>query len=637
MLPALSDNITVESTLDGQKVQMKFDENSLAHLMGLLTDLYSDPVLAVIREYSTNALDSHRAAGQTRPIEVTLPTALSPFFRVKDYGVGMNVDDITEIYSKYGASTKRETNEQVGMLGVGCKSALTYTSQFSVKGIKNGVKTAVSVSRNEDGTGTMEVVDTVSTNEPNGVEIIVPVNNHAVFNEKATLFFRFWEPKDVLIDGRPPVTIEKTEVGPGLFMSRAINRDYIVMGNVAYPTPGQADLYDGRSWNNNFGVIAYVNIGEVNFTPSRETLQMTPKTKATIERLKDEFSKEMLDAIQREIDSADTPAEGRKIYLAWKSSMPYVLPKGMAYRGTVIPESIVGKALAYNMNTYRNQAYTRPQWSESDLKDVLFIVNCGFDAMTVARKNRVKKYISDNNLPYSKTILIDGPMIGDVWLADRPTVEWSVLASMKMSDGVTRKKSSGKFEIYDSNRGWFVEADLSDKPSVIVDKTSAYGRPSDEQYKIIIAAGYQIVMLSANRHAKFLRENEGSKHWREIFKPMYNKAVFNLTDADFRYMALDNYRRQAYTLYDADRIDDVEVKQFLAELKTPKSERVREFERMSDVYHGFDITPLLPAVDNPFQKYTMLFTNGTTTLRQLAHNDHTYIMMNAVYAATKEN
>ncbi len=94
--------------LGGQKVGMKIDENSLAHVMSLLTDLYSDPELAVIREYSTNARDSHIMAGVPHlPIKVTLPNGMSPYFKVQDFGLGMSVSDIEETYSKYGASTKR--------------------------------------------------------------------------------------------------------------------------------------------------------------------------------------------------------------------------------------------------------------------------------------------------------------------------------------------------------------------------------------------------------------------------------------------------------------------------------------------------------------------------------------------------
>ena len=51
-----------------QDVRMSLDTQSIQHLMAVLTDLYSDPVLAVIREYATNARDSHIEAGNPDPI-----------------------------------------------------------------------------------------------------------------------------------------------------------------------------------------------------------------------------------------------------------------------------------------------------------------------------------------------------------------------------------------------------------------------------------------------------------------------------------------------------------------------------------------------------------------------------------------
>src|SRR6476469_3924392 len=141
----------VTSTLQGVKISMKINEDALTHIMSFLTDLYSDPEMAVIREYSTNAYDAHVEGFVDRPIEVTLPTNLSPFFRVRDYGAGLDEDDIREIYSQYGASTKRESNDVNGMLGLGCKSALTYTDQFTLTGIKNGICTEVAISRDENG------------------------------------------------------------------------------------------------------------------------------------------------------------------------------------------------------------------------------------------------------------------------------------------------------------------------------------------------------------------------------------------------------------------------------------------------------------------------------------------------------
>src|SRR6266498_3259199 len=98
----------IESTLQGEQVDMTIDDDAIDHIMDLLTDLYSDPEMAVLREYSTNARDSHIEAGiADRPIEVSLPTPLSQFLRIRDFGAGLNAEDIREIYSRYGKSTKR--------------------------------------------------------------------------------------------------------------------------------------------------------------------------------------------------------------------------------------------------------------------------------------------------------------------------------------------------------------------------------------------------------------------------------------------------------------------------------------------------------------------------------------------------
>src|SRR5262245_34262870 len=107
--------LDVDSTLAGENVRMGIDTSALQHIISVLTDLYSDPELAVIREYSTNALDAHRDAGNPLPIEVTLPTPLAPLFKVRDYGDGLDAEDIRNIYSRYGTSTKRDSNDVVGM------------------------------------------------------------------------------------------------------------------------------------------------------------------------------------------------------------------------------------------------------------------------------------------------------------------------------------------------------------------------------------------------------------------------------------------------------------------------------------------------------------------------------------------
>jgi hypothetical protein len=58
-------NITETGSLSGIEIPMEIDQDGLAHIIGLVTNLYSDVELAIIREYSTNAMDAHKDAGTT--------------------------------------------------------------------------------------------------------------------------------------------------------------------------------------------------------------------------------------------------------------------------------------------------------------------------------------------------------------------------------------------------------------------------------------------------------------------------------------------------------------------------------------------------------------------------------------------
>ena len=115
-------------------VSFGIKEDGFAHIFNVLRNqLYSDKYKAVLREYSTNGVDAHVEAGiPERPIEVTLPTLLSPLLKIRDFGSALTEQEVHEIYAFYGESTKRNTNSQTGMLGIGSKSAFAYGDNFVI-------------------------------------------------------------------------------------------------------------------------------------------------------------------------------------------------------------------------------------------------------------------------------------------------------------------------------------------------------------------------------------------------------------------------------------------------------------------------------------------------------------------------
>ena len=116
-----------------ETVKMSLDLDSAQVLMQMLSkNLYSDPIGSTIRECASNALDSHRRAGVDKPIIVALqPNKDGSFeFSVEDFGTGLNDDDVRNIISKYGKSTKRNSANELGMMGLGFKAPLAYCSSF---------------------------------------------------------------------------------------------------------------------------------------------------------------------------------------------------------------------------------------------------------------------------------------------------------------------------------------------------------------------------------------------------------------------------------------------------------------------------------------------------------------------------
>lgn len=103
-------------------------------LKAFITSIYSQKEKTVVRELMANAFDAMAAVGKKdQDIEVYLPTPLEPSFVVRDFGEGMTHDFVMQLYTQLGHSTKRGTNEQTGMFGIGSKSPLSITDTFTLR------------------------------------------------------------------------------------------------------------------------------------------------------------------------------------------------------------------------------------------------------------------------------------------------------------------------------------------------------------------------------------------------------------------------------------------------------------------------------------------------------------------------
>jgi hypothetical protein len=297
-------DVTSITNLGADRLRFELDEDGLIHICDMLIGQYNDEEMAVLREYCTNARDAHIAAAiaaaergeewTPRPIEVTLP--IDPyglpsadkgrFLRIKDYGVGLSVEEIGSVFSRIGKSTKDDSNEQNGMMGIGGKSGLCATfGTFRITAVKDGEKAIVMCGRNEATEPVMDLVSITETDEPNGVEIELPTPKYHKLRRKAAALFQFWPEGSVLVDGVEPEKLKpKVKITDDMWIvdslsSKGQRSDWIVMADVPYPVQLDGKLADDHS------LVIFVPTGAVTIAPSREALRMTPKTKDELARL----------------------------------------------------------------------------------------------------------------------------------------------------------------------------------------------------------------------------------------------------------------------------------------------------------------------------------------------------------------
>jgi len=590
-----------EGDLGGEKIQMGFDPNSINHIMSILTDLYEDPELAVIREYSTNARDAHIEAGNADPIEIYKPNSMSPFFRVVDRGIGLNVDGIREVYSQYGASTKRGTNSQTGMLGVGCKSALTYSNQFTVVGVLGGVKTIVAISRNEEGGGVMEVVDTLATDEPNGVEVSIPAKS-GHFTTKVDNFFQWWADGTVIIDGEPPRKPKMDQIADNIYVMDsnlvgAPRSDIVIMGNVPYAVGSRLTGTTYRSGN--FWVIAYVDMGAVNFTPSREALHYTKKTEAEIARIAGEFQNGVQKWGAEQIAKAKDRFEAFEIRDTCKNRFGDNFK--YTYKGDPIPNAIYLNMGITTFNPHTTSKYnTGGSVNLSGFRPSRFLyitdlpANQDINTTLRTKARHYAKNLGDIHL----VVFVHPGFTCNAWAQDYIDGGHSLtLAELqdykppRNPNAVLKPKTDPIYDTYDVAARSHRAMKLSELKSSLTGGKVAYVSNTDmieagqwyrrpEGYQVsqrildyaTRADAQYVVVLGRNRWDKLRRDLPGIKHLKVMLAEKITFLETTLTDADKLRMSIQSEASEVIMKFkNAKGLDDPEFAKLVEDLSQSNS------------------------------------------------------------------
>jgi hypothetical protein len=268
----------------------------------LSSNIYTNKVRAVIREYNCNAYDAHVAAGNGQPWDVHLPTYLESYFSVRDYGTGLSDEQVREIFTTYFHSTKTNSNDFVGALGLGSKSAFSIVDSFNVVSYYNGVKTDYCCYKDEHGEPQVATLASSDTVQQNGLEVSMSVEGRTDdFTDEAVNVFKYFDvlpninDKEVVKDVLKAKEDYKFVCDEGSF-NTGYGSLYARMGNVAYKIPSE--------YRSDLSGFINFEIGDLSFNAGREELSMDDSTKkllkSRIQQVQDNLSQVVYDKLEAE-------------------------------------------------------------------------------------------------------------------------------------------------------------------------------------------------------------------------------------------------------------------------------------------------------------------------------------------------
>lgn len=648
MIPNKNTDVTVQSNMAGLKpVSMGISAGAEAHIITLLTDLYGDQIMAVIREYGTNARDAMIEAGIFAPIRVTLPTHLSPLYVISDSGVGLDRDEIERVYSQYGASTKRDSNDVNGMMGLGSKSALTYTNQFTIVSVKDNIRTTALVSRVDDDLPTMTVVDESRVIAPNGTEIQVPVHAHDIrhFESEARHFFSFWDEGQVLINDKEPDKLVGLKVGDDMMLvpNHTLDGHRVVMGGVSYPIPSgylrDLSLPYGTS------LVAHVPIGSVDIAPSRENLMTTSTTKATLLKVGDDFLAAAAKAVQAEIDRAESHFDALRVVLDWSSKVPGVKREDLTYKGESIPRTFgsEGVEIVQVPGPYSGgklSAHSKARFVNAEIfQTTVFVYGYDRASFTAGQKKKLNQWVDNKReAAFAKAQKYPDPPKHFVLLKDKPEtpyipseniVSWAEIDAIKLHRNSVGPSGRipGSYDFYEGMnwRSGVLDTEI-DVTSPIYYLVGSAGPGVARRYAEILDGDFTLVVFQERRLDKFLRNFPQAIPVQPVVEKLWAKLVSTITPEQKLAMAARRVVSSDPLLrLDISLVDDPSVKEAADLLRID----LKEIDRKIQTFRFFSNCPLpLPAFEDPMDRYPLALAYSANR-----YPDHVVLYMNAVYAA----
>lgn len=345
-------------------VSFGIKQSGLPYIFNILRNqLYSNKPLAVLREISCNAQDANIEAGSKRPIEVKLPSKLDPTLTIRDFGNGLSPDDIKNLYCYYGESTKRESNSAIGYYGIGKFAPFSYGDNFVLISYHNGKKTTYNAFIDETKIGKIVKLKEEKSSEPTGVVVSVPIREEdtETFLKTAVELFKYFKNKPKITGAR------KDDVAP-IYDRKPVfegscwryygqtdrsyyhNSNSVAIMGVGYDIDSSDVSFKDDTLESlcNQGFEVDFNLGELDITASRESLEYTDKTKKAIRAKFKKIKEEIAESITNQFKTTDNVFDAKALYhqvFGTYGSLGYVIRDSLnnkvTWNGKVINDQII--------------------------------------------------------------------------------------------------------------------------------------------------------------------------------------------------------------------------------------------------------------------------------------------------------
>lgn len=359
----------MELNLDGVAVNLSgMDErnyqlNAIPHVFKTLySSMYENKEQVVLSELAANGLDAQRENGtQDIPVKIELPTKLVPELVVTDCGIGMDLDTLQNLYTVYGASTKRGDNEGIGGFGFGSKSPFSIADSFTVESTHEGITTHVA-NYIDNGMPKFVVYSSEHTGKPSGTTVRVPVTDDEIMSRLqriASYLYSRWTVKPEILRMRAEFSdrmasaaatyeSEKYIFIPSHSPDPRVQRQYfdsrvqtVQVGPFLYRIPSEMTGLWDEVFKKNTNLQKFFdemhryvsdtlclvfNIGELELSPTRERIEDTPENRKVLReryeevinsvasRLPEWGADEYRDWIEHAVKHVVLDSQGRFVY-----------------------------------------------------------------------------------------------------------------------------------------------------------------------------------------------------------------------------------------------------------------------------------------------------------------------------------